>query len=173
MIFLMNNWDKPHEINFGFDGGSKYIQKRFYVDSKNSRYEELTRTHVIVSSFFDPTICFLLPGQGKGVNFKYYEGQWRLLDKEMKNELVIFIENVLSPTNLVTKKINGKELSAAEFLQVVKDYTMKMDRSNKKISIPEMDMDELVFPTQESITKKLLDAARDQKFFRDQRVQGE
>lgn len=166
MIFLMNNWDKPHEQKFGFDGGSEYIQKRFFVDSKDPRYEELTRTHFLVSSSFEPTICFLLPRQGNGVNFKYYEGQWSLLDEEMKNELVTFIENVLSPSNLMTKKINGKELSAAEFLQVVKDYSMKMDNSNKKISIPEVGKDQLVFPTRESIAEKLFYAARDQKFYR-------
>lgn len=121
------NWNKPHEFKFGFDGGSEYIEKTFHVDSKHSKHAELVRTANIVSSSFDPTKCFLIPSQGKGVQFKSYEGQWSLLDEEMKKMLVIFIENVLNPSNLVTKKINGKELSATEFLQVVKKYAMMMD----------------------------------------------
>ena len=127
----MRNWKKPHIYKYGFGGGSEFIHKEFNVDPNHPKYRELTKTRQVIATAFHPTDCFLLPPQGKSVQFISYEGQWRHLDPDLKRELVIFIENVLNPSNLVTKKINGKELNTIEFLQVVKEYAKKMDKDNE------------------------------------------
>lgn len=123
----MRNWILPHEHSYGYGGGDRYMLKEFSVDKSHSQYAEITHTRDIIQSTFEPNSCFLLPSQGKDVLFTNYQGQWRQLDEDFKKHLVIFIEDVLRPSNLVTKKIDGKELTAQEFLQVVKNYFELME----------------------------------------------
>ena len=51
-----------------------------------------------------------------------YDGNHGEMEKEFKNELMKLIEHLLSPKNLVIKKINQKNLTSSEYFEYVKRY---------------------------------------------------
>jgi len=58
-------------------------------------------------------------GKRKGMK---YDGNHGEMDNEFRIELIKLIELLLSPKNLVTKKINRKKLTSTEYFEYVKNY---------------------------------------------------
>lgn len=139
MVLLMKNWILPHEHSYGYGGGESYMKTVFNVTENHSQYAEITRTGIVIQSTFEPYSCFLLPSQGKDVLFTNYQGEWRQLDEDFKKHLVILIEDVLRPSNLVIKKIDGNELIAQEFSLIVKNYFELMDKNPQNSIVDSVD----------------------------------
>lgn len=128
----MRNWNKPHEHNYGYHGGTEFIKSTFKFDNSN-----MIATRKIITEAFKPNTCFLLPPRGNSAQTENFNGQWSKLNVDFRNQLVIFIEDILSPSNLVIKKIKNKELNVEEFLEQVKNYASIMETRNKKIDFPD------------------------------------
>ncbi len=79
-----------------------------------------------IKNSFDSLRCALLPYPGKKVDDgRYkdsYNGNWKDMDEDFREELVNLIENLFSPSNLIVKKINGVEITAGKFKNFIKSY---------------------------------------------------
>jgi atlastin len=121
LLFLIRDWNNPDEYEFGTGGGEQYLKEVLKI--KANQKPELKSLRQFLSSSFDQLYCCLLPYPGKHVaRTKDYDGRWKLMDEEFKDELVITIEKLLGPDNLVLKKINGKDLKGLELKEYIESY---------------------------------------------------
>lgn len=121
LLFLIRDWNNPDEYEFGMGGGEQYLKEVLKI--KANQKPELKSVRQFISASFDQLNCCLLPYPGKHVaRIRDYDGRWKLMDQEFKEELVIIIEKLLGPDNLVLKKINGKDLKCLELKEYIESY---------------------------------------------------
>lgn len=121
LLFLIRDWGNPDEYEFGTGGGEHYLKEVLKI--KSEQKPELKSVRQFISSSFEQLECCLMPYPGKHVaRTKDYNGQWKLMDEEFKDELVMIIEKLLGPENLVLKKINGKDLKGFELKEYIESY---------------------------------------------------
>ena len=121
LLFLIRDWGNPDEFEFGTEGGDDYLAGVLKI--KSEQKPELRSLRQYISSSFEELHCCLLPYPGKHVaRTKKYDGQWKLMDDEFKEELVIIIEKLLGPDKLVLKKINAKDLKSFELKEYIQSY---------------------------------------------------
>lgn len=121
LLFLIRDWANPDEFEFGLEGGEHYLKEVLKI--KSDQKSELKSVRQFINASFEQISCCLMPYPGKHVaRKKDYDGQWKLMDEEFKDELVIIIEKLLSPQNVVLKKINGKDLNGFELKEYIESY---------------------------------------------------
>lgn len=121
LLFLIRDWGNPDEFEFGTEGGAHYLKDVLKI--KPEQKEELKSVRKFISASFDDVECCLMPYPGKHVaRTKNYDGQWKLMDEDFKDELVIIIEKLLGPDKLVLKKINAKDLKGLELKEYIESY---------------------------------------------------
>lgn len=98
---------------------------------KNARNEDIKTVRYFIRSCFEQVDCCLLPNPGKVVaTSKKYDGCWSQMDEEFSDQLRTLIPALLSPDNLVMKKINGYEVTAAEFKEYIENYFLKFQSND-------------------------------------------
>lgn len=121
LLFLIRDWGNPDEFEFGTQGGEQYLKEVLKI--KSEQKPELKSVRQFISASFEQLDCCLMPYPGKYVaRKKDYDGQWKLMDTEFKDELAIIVEKLLGPENLVLKKINGKDLKGFELKEFIESY---------------------------------------------------
>lgn len=121
LLILIRDWNNPEEFPFGTEGGDNYLKGVLKI--KSNQKPELKSVRQFISKSFEQLDCCLMPYPGKHVaRNKNFDGRWKLMDEEFKDELVIIIEKLLKPDNLVIKKINGKDLTGVELKEYIQSY---------------------------------------------------
>lgn len=121
LLFLIRDWGNPDEFEFGTDGGEHYLKEVLKI--KSEQKAELKSVRQFIMSSFEQVNCCLMPYPGKHVaRKKDYDGQWKLMDEEFRDELIVIIEKLLGPDNLVLKKINSKDLKGFEMKEYIESY---------------------------------------------------
>lgn len=112
-LFLIRDWGNPEEFAYGIDGGEKYLESVLVVEPTQPAELQAVRNHV--KSSFEKLSCCLMPYPGNAVaRDSAYDGRWRPMEADFLNQLTAIISNLLTPENLVTKKINNVEMNARE-----------------------------------------------------------
>ena len=127
LLFLIRDWSHPDDEPFGFEGGNSYLKKNLKIE--DNQHESLSSVREHIYSSFEDISCFLLPHPGKLFTRAVYDGSWSKMDEDFKDELKTLIETLLDPKNLVIKKINNQELSAADLKNYIKVY-LRVFQSN-------------------------------------------
>ncbi|XP_070497542.1 atlastin-2-like [Chironomus tepperi] len=132
LMFLIRDWVYPDHHNFGIEGGEEYLQK--FLEVKNDQKPELRSVRKFIHNSFENISCALLPHPGSTVaggkrQSRKYDGNWREMDEEFKEEIEKLIDHLLKPDNLVPKRINGKDVKSSEFLAYIDQY-FKLFSSN-------------------------------------------
>lgn len=124
LLFLIRDWVNPEEFEFGHLGGDQYLKEILKI--KPDQKADLKSVRQFILESFDKVNCYLMPHPGKHVvrqkDNVEYDGSWKMMDEEFKDELVIVIEKLLGEENLVLKKIDGKNLKASEFKEYMVAY---------------------------------------------------
>ena len=120
LMFLIRDWSYPDDYAYGFTGGNSYLMKNLEI--KENQHKSLKSVREYIFSSFENISCCLLPTPGKFVTKVIYDGSWSKMDEDFKDELKILIETLLHPQNLVIKKINNHELTAAELKNYIEVY---------------------------------------------------
>lgn len=109
------------------EGGAQYLAEVLKI-APNQK-EELRTVRKFINSSFEEISCALLPypgnriaGAKKGRVDEPYNGNWKAMDEDFKDELKSLIEKLLNPSSLVLKKINSKELNGAEMKHYIEHY---------------------------------------------------
>lgn len=119
--FLVRDWSYPYEADYGAKGGAKILKRRLEVS--DVQHPELQSLRKHIRSCFSDISCFLMPHPGLRIatNPKF-DGRLSEIESEFKNQLQVLVPMLLSPENLVTKKINGQVVKARDLLEYFKSY---------------------------------------------------
>lgn len=119
--FLVRDWSYPYEAKYGAEGGKQLLTKRLEVSDKQHPELQSLREHI--KACFSKIECFLLPHPGLKVATNLdFDGRLADIESEFKIYLKQLIPMLLSPGNLVLKKINGQKIKARELLHYFKSY---------------------------------------------------
>ncbi|CAH1125712.1 unnamed protein product [Ceutorhynchus assimilis] len=119
--FLVRDWRFPYEANYGAVGGSQILEKRLEVN--DHQHSELQSLRKHIRSCFSEIACFLMPHPGIRVaTSPTFDGRLAEIDQEFKDNLKVLVPMILSPENLVLKKINGEKVKVRDFVQYCKSY---------------------------------------------------
>jgi len=120
--FLVRDWSYPYEAPYGIEGGDAMLEKRLKVSEKQHQELQSLRKHI--RSCFSEISCFLMPHPGLRVATNpNFDGRLAEIESDFKKHLLDLVPLVLSPKNLVVKKIGGQEVKAKELVHYFKAYT--------------------------------------------------
>lgn len=137
LLFLVRDWGVPYDYSFGFEGGSKYVQKEFFDCSNSKEQHQSLRNHI--QSCFEEIDCFLMPHPGLKVSAsKNFKGSLDDISDEFKDNLKPLIEHLLAPRNLIPKTVNGCTVTCEDFVEYFKQYFGAFEH---KIPLPMTIMD--------------------------------
>lgn len=130
LLLLVRDWT-DEDVGFGYEGGVTYLNTVLNINSENTDAQAV-RNNIKIS--YENVDAFLLPSPGK-IRSKNYNGSLSGLDSEFKEHLKIVIENLLSPENLVAKKIFDKEVTGNDLI----DYAIEIFLAYQSSDLPEID----------------------------------
>ncbi len=93
----------------------------FKVDARTDKDHAKISSHIY--DCFSHLKCFLLPHPGKKVAKKDFTGQLKQIDEDFQEQLLSLVPSLLSPENLVVKRINGERVTCGELCEYFKTYT--------------------------------------------------
>uniref|UniRef100_A0A131XEE8 Putative guanylate-binding protein n=1 Tax=Hyalomma excavatum TaxID=257692 RepID=A0A131XEE8_9ACAR len=121
LLFLVRDWNWPHEKEYGFHGGRSLIESRLEI--KHGQSEELRMLRRSISTCFSEIQCFLMPHPGmKVASEQSFDGRLRDMDEVFREKLFELVPSLLAPEELLVKKINGRELSCQDLMTFFKAY---------------------------------------------------
>lgn len=132
LLFLMRDWTNTEDFDYGYDGGMKYIKTQLEISPHHKN--ELKSVREFIHSSFDKISCFLMPRPDGFINKKGYDGRWFNMDYDFKKQLMDFVSSLLSPSNLLVKKINNKDLNAKQLNDYMKTY-FEIFKSNELLKV--------------------------------------
>lgn len=130
LIFLVRDFPNPTEYPFGIDGGSQYIN---YIlnNIQSNQNKELQSVRKHITNTFDQVECCLLPRPGETIcEDPNYNGRWSEMSDRFKENLKEIIEYLLMPDNLITKKVNGNEVTGLMLKRYLDTY-FQLIQANK------------------------------------------
>jgi atlastin len=122
LIFLIRDWPNQEEYDYGFKGGNDYLKEEVLkIDEDHQpNMKELRRN---VKKPFEIMECFLMPHPGFKVSGKnQFDGRWSDINTDFMTNLKVFIPKMLSPENLILKKILGRPATAQTLYDQIKEY---------------------------------------------------
>ncbi|CAO1398340.1 unnamed protein product [Diamesa serratosioi] len=134
IVFLMRDWDYVDEYPAGVQGGAGYLRELLQI--KDNQHPSLRSVREYVHQSFNKISCYLLPDPGKTVrtNPSSYKGEWSNMDEDFTNALNETIIDVLKPSELIPKKINGNVLKASESIErSAQEAAAAVTKANKRI----------------------------------------
>lgn len=116
LLFLSRDFDDS--VNFGFAGGKEFLNEMLHTHQLPEKKK--VQTNIPLS--YDSLKCFILPHPGENITNVFNHGQLSMVSMVFKKEIKIIIEDLLSPTNVMTKKIGEYDIKTSEFLEYTKAY---------------------------------------------------
>ncbi|KAG5668477.1 hypothetical protein PVAND_016416 [Polypedilum vanderplanki] len=127
-LFLIRDWQNVDDFEFGMNGGAAYLDQ--ILKSKPDQSEELKSVREHIRESFDELLCCLMPYPGKKVaTSSDYDGRWSAMDEDFFNELRLLIENFLAVDKIVSKRVNGVQVTGSSFFEIIKNYIMTFSTS--------------------------------------------
>lgn len=121
LLFLVRDWQNPDDFNYGSVGGLEYLSDYFGNPGNEEQEQKSIRDHI--SSCYTSIGCFLMPFPGNKVSTnRNFDGNLKDVDNDFKNLLRSLVPELLAPENLVVKKVGGRCLTCADFLEYVEQY---------------------------------------------------
>lgn len=129
-LFLIRYWRNPDTLDFGQEGGRKYLENILETDD----VDQLKKTKNALKTSFEQLDCFLMPTPGSKVaTSSNFNGSWSIIDKKYVALLEKLIPSLLAPENLTTKKFNGREFYGFEVLRTAVALATTFSTSKDKI----------------------------------------
>lgn len=114
LVFLVRDWAHPTDAEYGSDGGTILLNMRLNpprTEPENQRLRDC------IKSCFSELCCFLLPYPGlKVATGRSTMGYLQDMNDDFKNHLQEFVSSVLAGDKLVTKKINGEQITCKDWV---------------------------------------------------------
>ena len=119
--FLVRDWSYPYEAEYGSEGGKKILKQRLQISSNQPEENQKLRNHI--KDCFQKIEAFLLPHPGlKVATDPNFTGQIADIEPLFIHQLKNLIPSILSPKNVLTRKINGSEVKSKDLCKYLKAY---------------------------------------------------
>uniref|UniRef100_A0A224Z004 Guanylate-binding protein n=1 Tax=Rhipicephalus zambeziensis TaxID=60191 RepID=A0A224Z004_9ACAR len=121
LLFLVRDWNWPHEREFGSIGGSSLIASRLEI--RDGQDTELQTLRQSILSCFSDIDCFLMPHPGEKVAWdRSFDGRLADIKEVFREKLLELVPSILAPESLLVKEINGQKLSCQDLMIFFKAY---------------------------------------------------
>lgn len=121
LLFLVRDWNFPQEHEYGAIGGQGFLRKNLEPFEGHEEEHRMLRSHI--KTCFDKISCFLMPFPGIAVIKKQnFDGKLSDIDKDFKDNLLQLVQQLMSPENLIVKKVKDQPITACEFVMYFKSY---------------------------------------------------
>ena len=121
IVFLIRDWDHLDDYPAGIQGGEGYLSE--FLEIKDEQNPILRSVRKYLHQSFNKISCYLLPEPGKIVRrSREYNGEWSKMDEDFKNALNETIIDILKPSELIPKRIDGNVLKASELRDFMAIY---------------------------------------------------
>ncbi|XP_063913260.1 titin homolog [Zophobas morio] len=127
LVILIRDWVNHEEYGFGFEGGENLLISTFKKHEK-SNLSEIQKT---IRDNFANVRCFLMPKPGSKVETREFKGGFNKIKEIFRDHVKTFVEDILTPENLVPKKIDNKFITVAELLGVINGYWRCINENDK------------------------------------------
>lgn len=118
LLFIVRDWQNEFEHAYGF-----YEQSELNILTENDEYtQEKKKLRNRIKSSFDEISVFLMPHPGFIVHKENYAGDLKDIEPDFIKCLQDHVPSLLSPENLVAKKIDGQRVRACDFIQYLQAY---------------------------------------------------
>lgn len=124
LCFLVRDWRSPMDHAYGAEGGNSLLEEKLALDDEDPESSD-NKTRKRIDSCFEKKNCFLLPFPGEKVSVEEgtpYKGQLAEMKENFVDHLRIFVPQILSPTNLLVKKIGGSTINGQSLLEYFRVY---------------------------------------------------
>lgn len=125
LCFLVRDWRSPRDHPYGADGGSALLDEKLILDDEDQESSD-NKTRRRIESCFEKKKCFLLPFPGERVSVEDgeepFNGEIAAMKENFVEHLRVFVPSVLSPKNLLVKRIGGSVTNGQSLLEYFKVY---------------------------------------------------
>ncbi|KAF6203771.1 hypothetical protein GE061_002106 [Apolygus lucorum] len=119
LMFIVRDFKNGMEYPFGIGGGEAYLQDQVINSSSFPKQSQEVRKHIM--GFFENLSCCVLPDPGpKVMEEKSFDGKMRDIDLRFREVIQKFVPTILTPENLVLKKINGNFVTTREMFNYMR-----------------------------------------------------
>lgn len=121
LIFLIRDWSCPSDYSYGKVGGEAYIREILKI--KPNHHKETKRIRRNLNECFPNIGGFLLPYPGKAVATEQtFDGLVKEMDDDFVKMAKLLVPYILSRDMMVTKRINGMEVTGKEMSNYVRTF---------------------------------------------------
>lgn len=121
LMFLVRDWSYPYDAEYGPKGGQSILERRLQVSDKQHPELQALRKHI--NSCFGTIEGFLMPHPGLRVaTDPKFNGKLHDIEPQFKENLNQFVPLLLSPANVVVKKISGNDVKCKEVAGFFRAY---------------------------------------------------
>lgn len=125
LVFLVRDWQHHLSVPCGKRGGTTFLHTCLNTSRPESEHQKLRDR---IRSSFSEICCFLLPYPGRQVASGLSNvGCLPEMEHDFKSHLQEFVVWVLAKDNLVTKVINGEEMSCSDLFTCISEYARKFE----------------------------------------------
>lgn len=120
LLFIIRDWPKSNAFKhaYGF-----HKQSALNILTKNDKHtKEMQELRGRIESSFDEINVFLMPHPGFIVEEENYAGDLNDIRIQFIKSLKDLVRSLLSPENLVVKKIDGQRVRACDFIEYLQAY---------------------------------------------------
>uniref|UniRef100_A0A914WVA0 GB1/RHD3-type G domain-containing protein n=2 Tax=Plectus sambesii TaxID=2011161 RepID=A0A914WVA0_9BILA len=126
LVFLIRDFKSPDDYPYGKEGGTALLNDVLKVTKDQE--PELRDVREQIKNCFDKILCYLLPHPGFKVSERIsFKGHVRDIRPAFKNELEKLVPDLLNPTALEPKEINGKIITCKKLLEYFREYARTFD----------------------------------------------
>ena len=131
LLFLVRDWPNSDEYEYGYEGGKKYLEELLKTTLEQKKELKVLRENIKPS--FESLEAFLMPHPGLRIaqnNSKKVLGK---VEEKFSEQMDIFIPSLFEDDSLEAKKIDGKEITCLEMVELFKVFfCVKTKRSRDK-----------------------------------------
>lgn len=124
LCFLVRDWRSPRDHSYGAEGGASLLKEKLELDQEDPESAD-NKTRKRIESCFEKKNCFLLPYPGERVSVEEggpFKGQLADMKENFVENLKVFVPSVLSPDNLLVKRIGGEPVNGQSLLEYFRVY---------------------------------------------------
>lgn len=123
LCFLVRDWRFPKDFDFGSEGGAAFLKEKLELLDEDPESPD-NKTRLRIENCFEKKTCFLMPYPGEQVSTgeEQFKGQISEMNPNFVDHLRVFVPQILSPKNLLVKKVGGSQVNGQSLLEYFKVY---------------------------------------------------
>ncbi|XP_035708066.1 uncharacterized protein LOC110849838 isoform X1 [Folsomia candida] len=130
LIFLIRDWGYPNHCTYGPLGGSKFLEEQLAVTPNMP--SEIKSVRQTLTTCFEDISCFLMPNPGEAANEHNFSGALNTLSKAFRENLRIFVDNLISYDDLKPIKIGNNIIDGPGLATYFEKYIQVFNGCGKR-----------------------------------------